>query len=216
MKKLIRKFGIITVFILFVGVLFTNFAFAAVNANLTMEAMQAEKEGNLEKMHIVAQKIISANPDDPYGYNLEAKTLHKAEKYEEAINYYTIVIEKAKITKEKDSAYLRKIGMSEQQINQTLDFNQTIAFAYGARGLCFFELAKPQEALNSFLEAEKYTNTKSYTINCYKAMSLAMLGKYDSSLKLLDETKKIVNDKNQLNEIEELKTLINNRRQSDN
>ena len=33
--------------------------YAAVDAALSMEAMQAQQEGNLTKQHIVAQKIIS-------------------------------------------------------------------------------------------------------------------------------------------------------------
>ena len=212
MQKINNKFKIKTkIFLVSIIMLLSTIPiFAAVDGTLAMEAMRAKQEGNLNKIHAVAQKIISANPNDPYGYQLEAEFLHKSEKYNEAIKFYSKVIEKSKAIKEEDSIPLRKMGMSEQEIDKVLNFNSTISEAYNLRGMCFFKLLKPKEALNDFSEAEKYTNEQYFVINHIKSLCLAKLGQYDNALKVLKETKKITKDKEELSIInDDIRELTN-------
>ena len=187
-------------------------AFAAVSGVLSMEAMQAEQEGNLDKIHAVAQKIISANPEDPYGYQLEAKYYHRIKNYEEAIKYYTKVIAKAKSVKEHDSIELRQRGLSEEMINQVLNFDSSIAKAYNLRGLCYFNQEKSAEALNDFINAEKYEKERDYTITYAKSLCLMDLGRFNDAIVSLNLAKKLASDQEEVETIEKLLQVANQRK----
>jgi len=134
-------------------------AYAAVDGRLSMEAMQAKQEGNLLKQHTVAKKIILANPDDPFGYSLEAEYLYKTEKYEEAIKYFSNAINAVKTVKEKDSVELRKIGMSENEINAVLNYNSSLIEYYVLRSMCFCKIKRFSDALKDLNRAKELVRT---------------------------------------------------------
>ena len=182
---------------------------AAVDGALSMEAMQAQQEGNLTKQHIVAQKIISKNPEDPYGYSLEADLLFKTEKYEEAILYYTKAINAVKTVKEQDGIKLRRKGVSDKDIAIILNFNSSLAKYYNFRGICKFELNKEAAALNDFISAEKFNNEKDFSISLYKALCFIKLARYGEAKKELKITKRLAKSSDEKETTEKLIQFIN-------
>ncbi len=192
---------------LFISIVPTH---AAVDGALAMEAMQAKQEGNLTKQHIVAQKIISKNPEDPYGYSLEADFFIKTKKYEEASQYYTKAINATKTVKEQDSIKLRKMGVSD--INSVLNYDSSLAEYYNFRGICNFELGKEDEALNDFIFAEKFNNEKYYTISLYKTLCFIKTARYEEALKELKITKSIAKSSDEKETIEKLIQFVNKKK----
>lgn len=186
--------------------------YAAVDGVLSMEAMQAKQEGNLTKQHVVAQKIISKNPEDPLGYSLEAEILFKTKKYEEAISYYTKAINAVKTVKEQDSIKLRKMGYSDKDIDSVLNFNSSLAEYYNFRGICNFELNKENAALNDFISAEYFNNKKYFIISWYKSLCFIKLARYNEAQKELQITKSLAKNSDEKEVTENLIQFVNKKK----
>lgn len=186
--------------------------YAAVDGTLSMEAMQAQQEGNLTKQHIVAQKIISKNPEDPFGYSIEADFLFKTKKYKDAILYYTKAISAVKTVKEQDSIRLKKMGFSDEDINGTLNYDSSLFKYYNFRGICNFELDKTNEALNDFIFAEKFNNQKYYIISFYKSLCLIKVARYNEALKELNITKSLAKSIDEKEATEKLIQFVNKKK----
>ncbi len=182
--------------------------FSEIDGNLAMEAMQAKQEGDLTKQHIVAQKIITKNPEDPFGYDLEAEYLFKSEKYKNAMEYYTKAINAVKIVKKQDAVKLKKMGYKENDILEILNFDSSLAEYYIYRGICFFELNELSKALNDFLNAEKFSDEKYYDITMMKVICLINIARYEDALKNLDVARELAKNQEDLETIERYSKVI--------